>query len=220
LPEILLFYSFILLFIYNFFFTLNFKDCVVIYFNTLVVVIYIYKIIINNNNFIINNNLFYNSQAVISIKIFVLVLTLIVMSFMYFLGNRLGEIEINVELFFLILLCLFGIIIFLMGNDLFIIYLGIELQSLALYILCSLKKYSNTSLESGLKYFLYGSYSSAVLLLGISLIYGLLGSLNLNDLFILTSTIDLMSQENLLLQFSFLCVTVGFLFKLALFPFH
>lgn len=53
-------------------------------------------------------------------------------------------------------------------------YLALELQSLALYILASIKRNKLLSLEAGLKYFATGSFSSGLLVFGISLLYGLL----------------------------------------------
>jgi NADH-quinone oxidoreductase subunit N len=96
----------------------------------------------------------------------------------------------------------------------------VELQSLAIYILCSLKRHSNKSLEAGFKYFLYGSFSSAVMLFGISFLYGVFGSLNLNDISLLISISDYDEFNNLLLHTGLILLLVGFLFKLAVFPFH
>lgn len=67
-------------------------------------------------------------------------------------------------------------------NNLFYIYLGIEVQSLALYLLACTKKFSNLSVEAGLKYFIYGSFTSGLMLYGMSLIYGFTGTLNLSQL--------------------------------------
>jgi NADH-quinone oxidoreductase subunit N len=139
---------------------------------------------------------------------------------MYLLDNKNNEIALNFDSLILILLCLMGIIIFITANNLFILYLGIELQSLALYILCSLKKYSNKSLEAGFKYYLYGSFSSAILLFAISLIYGLFGSLDLNDIYILINISNFQGNLYIILQIALICLIIGFLFKLAVFPFH
>lgn len=137
---------------------------------------------------------------------------------MYILQNKNSEIFLNFENFSLILLCLAGIFIFLNSNHLFVLYLGIELQSLSLYILCCLKQYSNKSLEAGLKYFIYGSFSSLILLFGVSLIYFLFGCLNLNDINLLIITI--INEDNIILHIGLICILIGFLFKLAVFPFH
>lgn len=72
------------------------------------------------------------------------------------------------------------------SNDLLIAYLSIELTSFALYILASFQKNSSYSVESGIKYFIVGSISSAFFLLGSSFIYGITGTLNFIEFFELT----------------------------------
>jgi len=66
-------------------------------------------------------------------------------------------------------------------NDFITTYLAIELQGLAFYVLASFKKSSNFSIESGVKYFVLGSFSTALFLLGITMVYGLSGSILLTD---------------------------------------
>ena len=91
---------------------------------------------------------------------------------------------ISFELPILMLLCLQGMFLLISSNDLFITYLAIELQSLSLYILAALKRYSNLSIESGLKYFILGSFASGLMLYGISLVYGFAGSTNYNNIYV------------------------------------
>lgn len=215
-PEILLLYVFIFLFIYSFFFKISWNDCVLIYLSTVIAIIYLTNMVIKSE-ISWNNDFFFVSEQVLNIKISILVLVLIILLSMYFLGYEQVELALNFELFVIFILCIFGIFIFVMSNHMFILYLGIELQSLAMYISCALNKTSNKSLESALKYFFYGSYASAVLLLGIALIYGLLGTLNFNDIHIIFSSMD---NINMLLSFSLFCIIAGFFFKMAVFPFH
>jgi len=66
--------------------------------------------------------------------------------------------------------------------DFLVLYLSIEFQSIAFYILASFKRTSEFSTEAGLKYFVLGAFSSALLLLGISLLYGTTGLTNFGDL--------------------------------------
>ena len=91
---------------------------------------------------------------------------------------------ISFELPILMLLCLQGMFLLISSNDLFITYLAIELQSLSLYILAALKRYSNLSIEAGLKYFILGSFASGLMLYGISLVYGFAGSTNYNNIYV------------------------------------
>ena len=85
------------------------------------------------------------------------------------------------EYIIIILLSILGFLILCSANDFITAYLAIELQSLAFYVMSSFKKNSSFSVEAGLKYFILGSFSSAILLFGISLIYCATGSLNFED---------------------------------------
>ena len=85
------------------------------------------------------------------------------------------------EYIIIILLSILGFLILCSANDFITAYLAIELQSLAFYVMASFKKNSSFSVESGLKYFILGSFSSAILLFGISLLYFATGSLNFED---------------------------------------
>jgi len=99
-------------------------------------------------------------------------------SYYYFKYEKFYVGEYTVLLF----LALFGMIILMYSNDFITMYLAVELQSLSLYVLASIKRNKLLSLEAGLKYFATGSFSSGLLVFGISLIYGLFGSTNFGDL--------------------------------------
>ena len=98
----------------------------------------------------------------------------------------------------LVLISILGLLLLCSSNDLITAYLAIELQSVAFYIMAAFKKNSTYSIESGLKYFIIGSLSSAFFLFGSALIYGCLGSLNFDDLrtFISLSSIDSLDFSN------------------------
>ena len=67
------------------------------------------------------------------------------------------------------------------SNDLIVFYMGLELQSLALYVLATYNIDQLKSSEAGLKYFLLGSFSSALLLFGMSILYGCTGTTNFEN---------------------------------------
>jgi len=113
----------------------------------------------------------------------------------------------------LLMLSVFGMFVLVSVNDFILLYLSVELQSFCFYVLAGLKRYSNLSIEAGLKYFILGSFASALLLFGISLIYGFFGTLNFNEVYYL-----FFFDSGLLLAVLF--ITVGILFKLGLVPFH
>ena len=87
----------------------------------------------------------------------------------------------NFEYYIILLTSIFGFFLLCSVNDLITAYLAIELQGLAFYVLASFKKSSNFSVESGVKYFVLGSLSTAIFLLGITMVYGLSGSILLTD---------------------------------------
>jgi NADH-quinone oxidoreductase subunit N len=99
------------------------------------------------------------------------------------------------------------------ANELISMYLSLELQSLTFYVLASYRRTSIYGTESGLKYYVMGSFSSCILLLGISFVYGITGLTNIED-------ISLLDLNNLSYKIALQLVIIGFLFKLSAFPFH
>jgi NADH-quinone oxidoreductase subunit N len=115
------------------------------------------------------------------------------------------------------------------ASDLLMIYLSVEFLSITSYVLCSYLKFQPRSTEAGIKYFLYGAISAAVMLYGMSLLYGLTGTTSLyggiepNARGLAAQLSDARFQSgpnyNLLLLATAL-VMVGFGFKTAMVPFH
>jgi len=90
--------------------------------------------------------------------------------------------RISNEYYFIILCTIFSSILLVAANDFIVLYLTLELQSFCFFILIGSSRTSLFSIEACLKYFIFSSFSSILLLLGISFIYGVTGSLNLIDL--------------------------------------
>jgi NADH-quinone oxidoreductase subunit N len=133
------------------------------------------------------------------------------------------------EFFALLVFATFAATLVCSASDLLMIYLSVEFLSIASYVLCGYLKFQPRSTEAGMKYFLYGAISAAVMLYGISLIYGLTGTTSLYGgiepnaagLTTLLSDPRLQAGANynlLLLATAF--VMVGFGFKTAMVPFH
>jgi len=126
----------------------------------------------------------------------------------------------NFEYFILLLCAVLGLMLLISSYDLISLYLAIELQSLCLYVLAAAKKDSTFSTEAGLKYFILGSFSSALLLFGISLIYGSTGTTNFEDLSLLfaytSSDISIIKSVDIGLIF----IAAAFFFKIAAAPLH
>ena len=97
----------------------------------------------------------------------------------------------NFEYIILIIVSILGLFLMCSANDLLTAYLAIELQSVAFYIMAAFKKDSSYSVESGLKYFIIGSFSSGLLLLGSAFLYGCFGTLNFNDFQLFSSLLEI-----------------------------
>ena len=128
----------------------------------------------SSNNSIINDYLSFISKLIICI-------TAILFFFIVKTFVKDEPLQNNFEYVVLIIISILGLLLLCSSNDLITAYLSIELQSVAFYIMAAFKKNSSYSIESGLKYFIIGSLSSAFFLFGSSLIYGCIGSLNFDD---------------------------------------
>ena len=135
---------------------------------------------LNNQEFISFNSSFVNDYFSYLSKFVsgVLVLFWLFACQTYIIKNKIN----NFEYIILILFSVLGMFLLCSSNDLITAYLAIELQSLSFYVLASYKKNSTFSVESGIKYFILGSLASSFFLFGSSLIYGLTGTINFEDL--------------------------------------
>jgi NADH-quinone oxidoreductase subunit N len=111
-----------------------------------------------------------------------------------------------------------GMLLMASANDLITIFLSLEILSISLYVLAAFDRRRITSQEAGLKYFVLGSFSSAVFLYGIALMYGATGTTNLTGIATFLAQTTLLHNGVLLLGFGFLLVGLGF--KVAAAPFH
>lgn len=107
----------------------------------------------------------------------------------------------------------------LASADLVSMYLAIELQSFGVYILSALYRDSEPATAAGLKYFLLGALSSALILLGSALVYGYTGLTNLDSIYELLS-VPTTNSYNGAITLGFILISIGLLFKVASAPFH
>ena len=136
------------------------------------------------------------------------------------------------DFYVLILLSASGAALMAAANDLIVIFLGIEILSIALYVLAGFHgapseserakretrgRRRDQSLEAAIKYFVLGSFSSAFLLYGIALTYGVTGSTNLTAIALFLRT-NIVSSGTELAALAMLAVGLGF--KVAAVPFH
>lgn len=125
------------------------------------------------------NDLVYNDPLSVTSKFIIGISSILYLVFItkYLKDQKLN----NFEYYIILLTSIFGFFLLCCANDFITAYLAIELQGLAFYVLASFKRSSNFSVESGIKYFVLGSLSTALFLLGITFIYGLSGSILLTD---------------------------------------
>ncbi|MFW2586884.1 NADH-quinone oxidoreductase subunit NuoN [Sagittula sp. SSi028] len=116
----------------------------------------------------------------------------------------------------LVTLSVVGMMVMVSAGDLMSLYMGLELQSLALYVVASLRRDSVKSTEAGLKYFVLGALSSGLLLYGASLVYGFAGTTLFSGIILAATdghlTIGLLIGLVLMIS--------GMAFKVSAVPFH
>ena len=116
----------------------------------------------------------------------------------------------------LVALSVVGMMMMVSAGDLMALYMGLELQSLALYVVASLRRDSARSTEAGLKYFVLGALSSGILLYGASLIYGYAGTTLFSG--IIETAVH--GDVSVGLLFGLIFVISGMAFKVSAVPFH
>ena len=110
---------------------------------------------------------------------------------------------------------LIGMCVLASSSDLVTLFLGLELMTMPSYLLTGLHKTDRYSNEGGLKYFLLGSFASAILLFGVAWVYGLTGTTNIAEI---AAALEGQMSGALLVAIGFLMV--GATFKIAAVPFH
>ena len=116
----------------------------------------------------------------------------------------------------LILLATVGMMFLVSAENLLMIFIALELTSLSLYILTAFNKRNIKSAEAALKYFLFGGMAAAFMLFGLSLIYGLSGSIQLWEI---AGRLGGRAVDPLLVV-ALVMTVIGFGFKVAAVPFH
>ena len=119
------------------------------------------------------------------------------------------------EYYVLALTALLGIFVLVSANNLLTVYLGVELLALSVYAMVAFDRDSGIAAESAMKYFVLGAIASGALLYGMSLIYGLTGTLELSELAVRLGT---PTSLGVLMGLVFIVVAVAF--KLGAVPFH
>ncbi len=121
------------------------------------------------------------------------------------------------EYVIVVLLATLGMCLMVSAQSLLALYVGLELQSLALYICAAFQRDNLRSSEAGLKYFILGALSSALLLFGCSLLYGSVGAI---DFASILSAASLWKETSLMLQVGMVLTLSAIAFKISAVPFH
>jgi NADH-quinone oxidoreductase subunit N len=129
----------------------------------------------------------------------------------YLLRRRIPLGEFNT----ILVSALIGMCVLASSSDLITLFLGLELMTMPSYLLTGLHKTDRYSNEGGLKYFLLGSFASAILLFGVAWIYGLTGTTSVAGI---ATALEGEMNAGILVAIGFL--TVGGTFKIAAVPFH
>jgi NADH-quinone oxidoreductase subunit N len=116
----------------------------------------------------------------------------------------------------LVALSAVGMMVMVSAGDLMALYMGLELQSLALYVVASLRRDNVKSTEAGLKYFVLGALSSGLLLYGASLVYGFAGTTKFQGIIQAAEH----GHLTLGLLFGLVFLISGMAFKVSAAPFH
>ncbi|OQW52445.1 MAG: hypothetical protein A4S09_08815 [Proteobacteria bacterium SG_bin7] len=121
------------------------------------------------------------------------------------------------EKVFLVLCSMTGMLITSWANDLLIMFVGIEIMSISLYILIALSREDTLSKEASFKYFLLGSFASAIFLMGMAYIFGIGRTTLLSEL---NGVVPEILFANKVFYVGILLVILGICFKVGIFPFH
>ncbi len=169
------------------------------------------------SNISVNETMFYGTITIDALSqffkiVFISVSLLVtIASIKYTEGNKNTD-----EFFTLLLFSTVGMMVVASANDLITLFVGFELASLSTYALAGFEKNNPKSIEAAMKYFIIGSLSSALMLFGISFVYGMTGTTSIpgiaeNAGALAASPIGLIAVVMLI---------AGFGFKMALVPFH
>jgi len=129
----------------------------------------------------------------------------------YLLVRRIPLGEFNM----ILVSALLGMCVLASSSDMITLFLGLELMTMPSYLLTGLHKTDRYSNEGALKYFLLGSFASAIVLFGVAWMYGLTGTTSVAGI---AAALDGQMSAGILVAIGFL--TVGATFKIAAVPFH
>ena len=150
---------------------------------------------------------------VLKIAIFVINIAVLMYSTSYLKARDLFKGEYYVLAVFATL----GMSVMVSAHHFLTLYLGLELMSLCLYAMVAMHRDSAVATEAAMKYFILGALASGMLLYGMSIIYGVTGSLSISAV---ATAIQTGGLDNTVLSFGLVFLVIGVGFKLGAVPFH
>lgn len=163
------------------------------------------------------NGMFNLSKAAIQFKLLTVFAAVLSLVFFY-QDERLTKHPKGINDFISIFLAgVLGMFLLISSANLLMLYLSIEMVSLASYLMVAYSAYQNKQAEAGMKYVLFGAVASAMMLYGISLIYGFTGKINLYGNELVNGLSDVGGAATTL---AVVLVITGIGFKLSFVPFH
>ncbi len=123
------------------------------------------------------------------------------------------------EFYLILIVSALGMTLMAGSSDLIMAFLALETTSIPLYILAGFRRGDQRSMESGMKYFLFGSFASAIMLYGFSLLYGFSGTTNIYSIAQVFNS-ETFASNPLPVLGAMVLVIVGFGFKISAVPFH
>lgn len=121
------------------------------------------------------------------------------------------------EYYALLLFATLGMLVMISGQSMLTIYIGLELLSLCLYSLVALNRDNAQSTEAAMKYFVLGALASGMMLYGMSMIYGMTGSLDVTQI---ANVLSSANTKNPVLILGLVFIVAGLAFKFGAVPFH
>ncbi|MCX4188756.1 NADH-quinone oxidoreductase subunit NuoN [Methylophaga sp. OBS3] len=147
-----------------------------------------------------------------------LAISLINMLVILYCGRYLQERNLRSgEFYVLALFSTLGMLVMVSGHTMLTLYLGLELMSLCLYAMVAMHRDSVIATEAAMKYFILGALASGMLLYGMSMIYGVTGSLDIAEI---ANAVSQPDANLTVLSFALVFIVIGIGFKFGAVPFH
>lgn len=177
----------------------------------------VYDLVNFQNAQLLFNGMFVFSKSAIQFKLLIVAVSIFSLVFFY-QDDRLTKHPKGInDLISIFLASILGMFLLVSAANLLMLYLSIEMISLASYLMVAYNAYQKNQAEAGMKYVLFGTVASAIMLYGISLIYGFTGTINLYS----DALINGLSQIGVgASALAIILVLAGISFKLSAVPFH